>query len=65
MEGSRMSAIIIKLRQPECHVCGKQGSKKELKRWNDQDVCPACLDALHKEFEAEEHPLPQVKMRRS
>lgn len=49
-----MSAVIILLHPPECHVCGKRTDRQQLKRWNDQDVCPACLEALHQEFEAEE-----------
>lgn len=49
-----MTAIIIHLRQPECHVCGKQHSRQELEEWNGVPVCTPCKQLLYKEFEGEE-----------
>ncbi len=37
---------IVTLSHCICDVCGKVKRKKELKRWNERDVCTPCITEL-------------------
>lgn len=43
---------VVTLSHCKCDVCGEIKRKKELKRWNERDVCVKCIDELLGEAES-------------
>lgn len=39
-------SVVVVLNHCKCDVCGEVKGKKEIRKWNDREVCTQCIHEL-------------------